>query len=140
MKLICFFNFIISFFRTISEVPNSSNSSKDEGSLICHICGQNFTNQHHLRRHRLKVHEDMSALPFKCEICDNRFVTKVTLEIHQNQMKHSWKEIGSQKCMKCDNVFENLEDYKIHISQKHHSVLMKNTCHHCHFVFDKKYR
>ena len=133
----------------LTPTPNdaTTNNSKGETSLICHSCGTKFSQSHHLRRHRVNEHQDFSALPSVCELCQQRFISSTTLLIHQEKTNHFWRPAGEiQTChlvKTCEfEKFETLDDLKLHIRQKHHGLLnsSKNLCQNCGIKFNRPNR
>ena len=52
----------------------------------CDECGQLFTQIHHLRRHRVKVHnQGEEIMPHACSICENRFVSMAAWRTHMRK-------------------------------------------------------
>jgi KRAB domain-containing zinc finger protein len=52
----------------------------------CDECGQLFTQVHHLRRHRVKAHDQGAELmPHICHICENRFVSIAAWRSHMRK-------------------------------------------------------
>ena len=49
----------------------------------CEDCGQTFSQLHHLRRHRVKVHDHV--MPHLCTVCDSRFVSMIQWKTHMKR-------------------------------------------------------
>lgn len=105
-------------------------SHKNERHYICHQCGKGFKNSGALSRHTREVHNRL--LRFKCDICEDSFTCKRTMEEHK--LTHSKNR--SYVCDRCGKGFRLQSSLNIHV--KVHSNLFPYECTVCAQKFKRK--
>ncbi|KAL5235594.1 hypothetical protein ACI65C_003004 [Semiaphis heraclei] len=133
---------------------------KKSKTLLCTICGKQFSTQSNCRRHILN-HNQHNSKKFKCNFCKNNFTTKYNLRVHirlhtgdypykcdichlrfyRNDVMLSHRRIheGNQKtydCKSCLKQFSHNNSLLRH--SKIHRVKNKYSCHHCQRSYIRK--
>ncbi|XP_026168384.1 zinc finger protein 33A-like isoform X1 [Mastacembelus armatus] len=82
--------------------------------FICGVCGIEFKDVHHLRRHSV-VHTGLK--PYKCSVCQRAFNQPSHLKSHMRL--HTGER--PYKCQQCDKCFNHNVSLKSHVQRYHTS-------------------
>lgn len=99
---------------TFYDHKNSHNNF-----IICDLCGMDFTRQHNLDKHSLKIHgtedEKNRAKKFACNVCSFRSYTNDRLKGHEQIHSINY----NFRCDQCDFRSRTYDNLRRHIGSKH---------------------
>ena len=85
-------------------------------------CSKEYKNKFNLKKHMEIIH--FRVKPFKCDVCQQEFVSK------QNLLEHSFIHSGLKpyKCSYCGNKFRQISQLSLHrrIHNKNYAESLKN--------------
>ncbi len=104
------------------DCPETFATNKERGVHLsnhrsrfkCGVCGIEFKDVHHLRRHSV-VHTGLK--PFKCSVCQRGFNQRNNLKSHMRL--HTGER--PYKCQHCDKCFNHNVSLKSHVQRYHTS-------------------
>lgn len=96
--------------------------TKLDGRFMCIKCGRRFSEQTPFSHHKDACNQP-DILPYKCEVCERRFLLQATLTRHLR--RHTGEK--PYKCSYCEKTFADSGDRKRHES-RHPGVSERHTC------------
>lgn len=113
-----------------SNPMNKKRNPRRSGqqSKVCQICGMQFNTQYLAKRHMHNVHA--TEKNFKCDICDQKFVSSVYLKAHQRYHTNERTHV----CLFCGKAFITGSDLYHH--EKIHANKRAYRCEKCPKAFN----
>ncbi|XP_045450905.1 zinc finger protein 91-like [Melitaea cinxia] len=98
-----------------SELPNSVDKNKFDGTHTCHLCGNVCDSENSLKHHIIwhKSKTSLFGARHECHICNLRFTNKKRLELHIRT--HFEDDNGPFKCHICGKGYIDEDYFKRHV-------------------------
>uniref|UniRef100_S4RZ64 C2H2-type domain-containing protein n=1 Tax=Petromyzon marinus TaxID=7757 RepID=S4RZ64_PETMA len=115
------------------DVSSDKRNHSGEKPYCCNICGEDFTQSHHLLSGTLFNHEKTHAeeKPYGCTACGKRFAQSKGLVMHKRTHAGGKASSGNN----CDPILPALEDHMKQHRRRTESVLYQ--CPYCPYSTDK---
>ena len=105
---------------------------QEQKHFQCKFCDSKFTQNCHLKRHVISIHDRKS---YKCEFCDYKATQKHHLERHSSSIHEGKKPF---KCKICMKTFSEGWILKTHTSNIHEGKIESNDCEVCNYEATQK--
>ncbi|XP_034487651.1 zinc finger protein 271 [Drosophila innubila] len=100
-------------------------------AFACQQCPRLFRTQKTLATHKVIHSGDSDNLPYKCDTCSNRYLTKANLK--QHRLKHD-QNSTRYSCPVCKKSFLRQSTLRLH--QKRHTKRARHSCPQCYKTFN----
>lgn len=94
----------------------TDDKSTTNNIFTCLLCGKIFKSQYHLRRHGVVHNNSSKAKRYECDICKERFVSKIDLSGHMNST-HAFEGSLDAKLLKYRRIHES-QNFKCNLCEK----------------------
>ncbi|XP_048238897.1 uncharacterized protein LOC124129020 [Haliotis rufescens] len=114
-------------YQSVISVSTVSKENMDSSNapFTCPVCGNLYSSQRNVNRHRRSVHQGQR---FSCEKCSKSFASNQKLNKHKCAAC-SQHRLSEYRCSKCPEVFPSPRDLAVHFRRCHSSGATQTSRH-----------